>query len=207
MVSGIWGKKIGMAQLFSGDKVVPVTAIDVGNWVVTGTKTKVRDGYNAIQVGQPRRRYLGQESSILWAKKPKQYFTVIREIKIDELPAGITIGRPASFHNQMKMGDLVNVFGTTKGKGFAGVVKRWNFAGPPGSHGSTMGKTTGSIGFMRSQGRVLKGKKMPGHMGVKQRSIRGLDIVKIAEDAPVIFVKGSVPGHAGSLVYIQRQAK
>ncbi len=207
MVSGIWGKKIGMTQLFSGDKVIPVTAIDVGNWVVTGTKTKERDGYNAIQVGRPRKRYIDQKPSVAWVKKPQQYFAVIREIKIDELPENLAIGQRASFYDQMKTGELVNVFGTTKGKGFAGVVKRWGFAGPPGSHGATMGKSTGSIGFMRSQGRVIKGKKMPGHMGVQQRSIRSLDIVKVAEDAPVIFVKGSVPGHAGSLVYIQRQAK
>ena len=207
MVSGIWGKKIGMTQLFSGDKVVPVTAIDVGNWVVTGIKTVERDGYNAIQIGRLRQRYADQKPSVAWTKKPQQYFSDIREVKIDELPENVAIGQEAAFHSEMQAGELVNVFGTTKGKGFAGVVKRWDFGGPPASHGSTMGNRTGSLSFMRSQGRVIKGKKMPGHMGAKRRNVRGLDIIKIAEDAPVIFVKGAVPGHTGSLVYIQQQAK
>lgn len=207
MVSGIWGKKIGMTQLFSGDKVVPVTAIDIGNWVVTGIKTRDRDGYNALQVGLLRERYQGQKPSVTWAKKPKEYFTSIREVKVDELPENVTIGQAISFSDQLQAGEQVNVFGVSKGKGFAGVVKRWDFGGPPASHGSTMGNRTGSLSFMRSQGRVIKGKKMPGHMGAKQRNTRNLDVVKVAEDAPVIFVKGSVPGHSGSLVYIQRQAK
>jgi len=207
MVSGIWGKKIGMTQLFSGDKVVPVTAIDVGNWIVTGIKTKERDGYNAIQVGCPRKRYLNQSATASWMKKPKQYFSFIREIRVEDLPENLTIGQRADFNTQLVEGEQINVFGTSKGKGFTGVIKRWNFGGPPASHGSTMGNRTGSIGFMRSQGKVIKGKKMAGHMGVERLAVKNLDIVKIAQDAPVIFVKGAVPGHAGSLVFIQRQVK
>ncbi len=207
MVSGIWGKKIGMTQLFSGDKVVPVTAIDVGNWVVTGIKTKERDGYSAIQVGCPRKRYANQKAVASWMKKPQQYFSIIREIRVDALPENLAIGQSADFNSQLKEGEQINIFGTSKGKGFAGVVKRWDFAGAPASHGATMGKSTGSIGFMRATGKVLKGKKMPGHMGAERLAVKNLDIVKIASDAPVIFVKGAVPGHAGSLVFIQRQVK
>ncbi len=207
MVSGIWGKKIGMTQLFSGDKVVPVTAIDVSNWVIVGSKTVERDGYNAIRVGCLRKRYAGQKPTAAWMKKPQQYFLVIREIRVEQLPENLTIGQPVDFYGQMQEGEIVNVFGTSKGKGFTGVVKRWDFAGGPASHGSTMGKTTGSLSFMRAQGRVVKGKKMPGHYGVERSVSKNLDVVKIAQDAPVIFVKGAVPGHAGSLVFIQRQAK
>jgi len=207
MVSGMWGKKIGMTQLFSGDKVVPVTAINVGNWIVTGIKTKERDGYNAIQVGCPRKRYLDQKAVVSWMKKPQQYFSVIREIRVADLPENLAIGQRADFNTQLQEGEQVDVFGTSKGKGFAGVVKRWNFNGPPASHGSTMGKTTGSIGFLRSQGKVIKGKRMPGHMGVQRLAVKNLNIVKIAEDAPIVFVKGAIPGHAGSLVFIQRQVK
>ena len=207
MVSGIWGKKIGMTQLFSGDKVVPVTAIDVGKWVITGTKTKERDGYNALQVGYPRKRYADQKPVASWMKKPQQYFSTIREIRVVDLPENLTIGQSANFITQLQEGEYVNVFGTSKGKGFTGVIKRWGFSGAPASHGHTMGRKTGSIGFMRSQGKVIKGKKMPGHMGVERLSVKNLDIVKIAQDAPVIFVKGAVPGHAGSLVFIQRQVK
>jgi large subunit ribosomal protein L3 len=207
MVSGIWGKKIGMTQLFSGDKVVPVTAIDVGNWVVTGFKTTERDGYNAIQVGCPRKRYANQKPSADWMKNLQQYFSFVREIRVEDLPENLSIGQPAELVSHLKEGEQINVFGTSKGKGFAGVVKRWDFGGPPASHGSTMGNRTGSIGFMRSQGKVIKGKKMPGHLGVERLAVKNLDVVKIAEDAPVIFVKGAVPGHAGSLVFIQRQVK
>src|SRR3989344_463920 len=183
MVSGIWGKKIGMTQLFSGDKVVPVTAINVGNWIVTGIKTKERDGYNAIQVGCPRKRYLDQKAVVSWMKKPQQYFSVIREIRVADLPENLAIGQRADFNTQLQEGEQVDVFGTTKGK------------------------TTGSIGFLRSQGKVIKGKRMPGHMGVQRLAVKNLNIVKIAEDAPIVFVKGAIPGHAGSLVFIQRQVK
>ncbi len=207
MVSGIWGKKIGMTQLFSGDNVVPVTAIDVSNWVITGLKTKERDGYNAIQIGCLRKRYIGQKPNENWVKKAKQYFSDIREVKVNEFPEGIVIGKSASLYQHVKEGDLVNVFGTSKGKGFTGVVKRWDFGGPPATHGATMGKKTGSLSFMRAQGRVIKGKRMAGHMGVESHAVKNLNIVKIADDAPIIFVRGAVPGHKGSLVYVQRQVK
>ena len=179
MVSGIWGKKIGMTQLFSGDKVVPVTAIDVSNWIVTGIKTKERDGYNAVQVGCPRKRYADQKPVAAWMKKPQHYFEIIREIRVDELPENLTIGQFAQFSTELKEGEYVNVLGTSKGKGFAGVIKRWNFAGAPASHGSTMGRRTGSIGFMRAQGKVIKGKKMPGHLGVERLAVKNLNIVKM----------------------------
>ncbi len=202
MVTGIWGRKIGMTQVFENDKVIPVTAIDVSNWVVTGFKTKERDGYTAVQIGAVRKRYAGQTPVESWIKKPKQYFSVLREVAVDEIPEGISVGQ--SFQFDLKKGDSVDVFGTTKGKGFAGVVRRWNFAGSPASHGSTMGKSTGSLGFLTREGRVIKGKKMPGHMGARNRAVKNLPIVNVLEESPVILVKGSVPGHAGSLLYLKK---
>lgn len=208
MVSGIWGKKIGMTQVFDNDKVIPVTVIDLSDWVVTGIKTKERDGYNAVQVGCLKKKYSKQKPLAHWMKKPSEYFAVMREIPLKELPDTIAIGQPVTFYDDIKKGERVNVFGVTRGRGFAGVVKRWGFAGAPASHGATMGKTPGALSFMRTQGRVVKGKKMPGHMGVARRVMKNLDVVQVEVDnGPIVLVKGSVPGHAGSLLFIQRQDK
>ncbi len=205
MISGIWGKKLGMTQVFEDDRVVPVTVIDVSNWVVTGIKTQEKDGYNAIQVGCLRKRFAGQKALASWMKKPQTYFGEIREIPVTELPQNIAMGQSVDFYGEIRKGDHVNVFGITKGRGFAGVVKRHRFRAGPSSHGDTMGKNPGSLSFMRSQGRVIKGKRLPGHMGVDQRVMKNLDVVKVENNGPVILVKGSVPGHAGSLLFIQRQ--
>ena len=204
MTKEFWGKKIGMTQLFVGDKVVPVTAIDVAHWVVTQVKTQERDGYNAIQVGLPRDRYAQQSFSADWLKKLKKHFVFIKEVQMPSEVLDVTVGQPAHFHLQLAEGEAVNVTGTTKGGGFAGVVRRHGFAGAAASHGQTMGKRPGSLSFMRSRGRVIKGKRLPGHMGVLQRIMRKLDVVKIEQDSHVVFVKGSVPGKSGSLVFVKK---
>lgn len=203
MRTEIWGKKIGMTQLFVGDKVVPVTAIDVAHWVITNVKTQERDGYNAIQIGLPRDRYIGQAFAADWLQKTKKHFVFLKEVKTDNV-AEASIGQSADFFAKLAENDVVSVTGTTKGCGFAGVVRRHDFNGPPGSHGSTMGKRPGSLGFMRSRGRVIKGKRLPGHMGDKQRVMQGLQVVKIEQDAKIVLVKGSVPGKPGSLVFVRK---
>jgi len=205
MLSGLWGKKIGITQVFHNDKVIPVTVIDVGNWVITDIKTVDRDGYNAIQVGAVRKRYAGEKATIQWVRNPKEYFTVLREIRVDVLPENIKIGKEVDFYDQLEPGKTVDVFGITIGRGFAGVIKRHSFRGPPASHGSTMGRRPGSIGHMRARGRVIKGKRMPGHLGVQKCVMKNLEIVEVKKDGPVVLVKGSVPGYAGSLVFIRKQ--
>lgn len=200
----MWGKKVGMTQVFVNDKVVPVTAINVGNWLITGIRNKERDGYDAIQVGCLKKRHAKAQFSADWLKSIKKYFSMIKEIKVSQAVDDVEIGKPVDFYNHLNQGDKVDVFGITKGHGFAGVVKRHDFAGPPASHGSTMGKKPGSIGFMTSQGKVIKGKAMPGHMGVDRRVMRNLEVVKIEKDAPVVLVKGSIPGHVGSYVFIRK---
>lgn len=205
MSKGLWGKKVGMTQIFENDKVVPVTAIDVSDWVVTNVRTKERDGYAAIQVGCVKKRYSDKTFSQDWIKKPKEYFSFVREIRLDDDAQDITIGQSADFYTGFNQGDKVDITGRTIGRGFAGVVKRHNFGGPPGSHGSTMGKNPGSIGSFRSQGKVIKGKKLPGHMGNKQRMMRNLKIVKkIEENGKLLLVKGAIPGKSGSLVFIRK---
>ena len=164
MTTGFWGKKVGMTQVFVNDKVVPVTVIDTASWVVVGIKTVDRDGYSAIQVGCIKPRYAAMSFDKSWTKDLSKYFSLVREIKVDGDVKSFEIGAPVSFED-VKVGDLVSVTGATKGCGFAGVVRRHGFAGPPGSHGSTMGNRPGSIGFITSQGKVIKGKKLPGRMG------------------------------------------
>ena len=124
---------------------------------------------------------------------------------MENIPGSISLGQKVDFFNQFKEGEVVDVFGFTKGRGFAGVVKRWGFAGARGSHGAKMGKAPGSLSFMRSQGRVIKGKKMPGHMGTERRMMKKLSVVKVENAGPLILVKGSVPGYAGSLLFIRKQ--
>jgi len=204
MLKGIWGKKIGMTQIFSeNNKVVPVTVIDIDHWVVTNHKFKERDGYDAVQVGSLRKKYCGKDFSQEWLKNTKKYFSVLREITLGDASQKFEIG-PLDFSSIVSVGEAVDVFGITKGHGFQGVVKRHGFTGGRASHGPRFGRIPGSLSFMRSEGKVIKGKKLPGHMGVDQRVMRNLEIIKIEPESNVVLVKGSVPGGSGSLVFIRK---
>jgi len=204
MVTGLWGKKIGMTQVFDKEKVIPVTVIDLGRWIVTNVKTKDRDGYDAVQVGCVKERFVSELFSPQWLKDPKKYFSIMKEIDTLDTVDDLSIGKPAKFYSSLKPGDAIDVAGTTKGHGFAGVVKRHRFSGPPGSHGSTMGKRPGSIGHMRAQGKVIKGKRLPGHMGADKRVVRGLEVVSLEPEKNLMIIKGSVPGKAGSLLFVKK---
>lgn len=204
MAAGFWGRKIGMTQLFVQDRVVPVTAVDVSNWIIFGLKSPERDGYAAIQIGRIKDRYAQQAFSTEWLKKPAQYFLHIREIPMVESVTPEQIGKPLDARTLVAIGDMVQVTGKTIGRGFQGVVKRHNFNGPPGSHGSCLGKRPGSSSSYRSQGRVIPGKRFPGHMGNETCVMRNLEVVRIEEQQSVVFLKGSVPGKAGSLLSIAK---
>jgi large subunit ribosomal protein L3 len=123
---------------------------------------------------------------------------------MDQPDDSLQIGQALDFRNYVTQGDAIHVTGTSKGRGFQGGVKRHGFGGLPASHGSTMHRRTGSVSHMRSQGRVIKGKRLPGHHGVDQKVMRNLEVVQIEKDAPVILVKGSVPGHSGAFVFITK---
>lgn len=204
MVAGFWGKKIGMTQLFSGNKVVPATVIDTSSWYVTDIKTQERDGYHAVQVGKVKERYEKEQFSPAWLKNKRAYFTFVREIPMKEPVEGLEIGKVADFYTLFNEGDSVDVSGVTKGAGFAGVVRRHNYTGGRGSHGCTLGRNPGSIGGLTRSGKVIKGKGLPGHMGVKKRMMENLEVVKVLKDDNAIVVKGSIPGKAGSLVFVRR---
>lgn len=205
MLRGIWGKKIGMTQAFAQNNVVPATVIDIGHWFITNIKTVGRDGYAAIQVGLLRKKYYGKEFDNEWLKNNKRYFAAVKEIKASEQDlVDVHVGKPFDMGALLEAGSVVHVFGITKGKGFQGVVKRHGFSGGRASHGPRFGRWPGSLSFMRSQGRVIKGKKMPGHDGVVRRVVRNLEVLFVKEDACIAVVKGSVPGNAGSLVFMEK---
>lgn len=205
MVRGLWGKKIGMTQVFSGEKVVPVTAIDVSNWYVTQVKTVEKDGYSALKMGHLKNKYSGQEFSIDWIKEPRIYFSEFKEVNLSD-KASQKIGDKADL-TVLSVGENVDAFGISKGAGFQGVVKRHGFAGGRASHGATFGRFTGSLSYMRSRGRVPKGKKMPGHMGTEKNVMQNLEIMRIEPAADIILVKGSVPGKSGSLIFLKKALK
>lgn len=200
----LWGKKIGMTQIFSNNAVIPVTAIDVAHWIIVGIKTKERDGYGAVQVGLIKPRYADVAFDTVWLTQLQKYFHHIKEIAFDGDVATLVVGQPVDFNTIVNTGDFVDVMGITIGHGFAGVIKRHNFRGAPGSHGSDMGRRPGSSSSYRSQGKIIKGKKFPGHMGVDARVMKNLEIVAVDKDAHMVLVKGSVPGKSGSLLCIRK---
>lgn len=204
MATGIWGRKIGMTQVFANDKVVPVTAIDIAGWYVTNIKTAEKDGYNALQVGKVKDRYKAEKHNKEWIKKPNQYYSFIREIPLKEATTEFVVGRHIDFSQLVQLGEKVDVRSKTIGKSFAGVVKRHGFAGPPASHGSTMGNRPGSIGSLVKSGHVIKGKRLPGHMGCDNQMMRNLEIVMVEAETKTLLVKGSIPGKAGSLVFVRK---
>ncbi|MCK4264932.1 50S ribosomal protein L3 [Candidatus Babeliales bacterium] len=206
MLTSLLGNKIGMTQLFNEErKVVPVTVVDVSNWLITQIKIKERDGYDALQIGKVKSKYIKQSFSDEWISKKRNYFSALREVKLTE-SGDFTIGAKVDFDQLgMKEGDFVDVSGTSKGLGFQGVIKRWNFSGGPKSHGSTFHKKPGSIGFLRRQGKVIKGQKLPGQCGSKRITVKGLEIVRFDKESGYLFIKGSVPGKKSSLVYISKQ--
>jgi len=205
MITGLWGRKIGMTQVFTdAGIVVPVTAIDLAGWIVTQIKQKNVDGYDAVQLGCVKQRYKDQSFSSEWLKDKPTYFVAFKEVSIVAHDAGIQVGHPADIDALLAGGDNVDVFGTTIGRGFQGGVKRHGFKGGPRTHGDDLGRSPGSIGYMRSRGRVIKGIRMAGHMGCDRRVMKNLKVIKIEPNAKVVLVKGSIPGKTGSFVFVRK---
>lgn len=205
MINGLWGRKIGMTQVFTADHVaVPVTVVDVAHWVVTQIKTHAKDGYDGVQFGFIRPRFQEDEFSTEWLSSPKRYFTVVREARIVDPAATYQIGQFVTPEVVFAQGDAVDVEGITMGRGFQGVVKRHGHKGGRGSHGDKLGRQPGSLEGMRTSGRVRKGRCLPGHMGVEHKTIRNLSVVGIDSDARVVLVKGSLPGKSNGLVFIRK---
>jgi large subunit ribosomal protein L3 len=202
MVTTILGRKLGMTQVWSDDdKLLPVTVIEAGPCVVTQVKTEKRDGYKAVQIGFGDVKKINKPMKGHFDKarvEPKKHLAEIRLGAADSLKLGETI-RVDAFAE----GQAVHVTGTSKGKGFAGVMKRHNFKGGPGGHGSHFHRAPGSVGQCATPSRVFKGLKLPGHMGSETVTVKNLDIVKIDLEQNLLIVKGAVPGGKNALLTIR----
>ena len=206
-MKGILGRKIGMTQVFTeSGKLIPVTVIEVEKNVVTQIKTKENDGYEAIQLGfgNTREKLATKASAGHTAKAkttPKRFFKEIKGVDINSYSLGQEISADI-----FEAGEVVDVTGTTKGKGFQGVIKRHGQSRGPMGHGSHYHRRPGSMGTMRPM-RVFKGKKLPGHMGTLTVTIQNLKIVAVDTENNVILVSGNVPGPKKSLVLIKSAIK
>jgi len=206
MFPGIIGKKIGMTQLFQeSGETVAVTAIQAGPSVVTQIKSRDRDGYDAIQVGfienkVKQSQLSSPEKGHLRGLENVRY---LREFRTDDI-SSVKRGDKVDV-GFLKHGDLVNVIGFSKGRGFAGVVKRYHFAGGPKTHGQTdRHRAPGSIGATTFPGRVFKGKRMAGHMGNKRVTARKLEVIQADPERNLLLVKGAVPGANRGLLIIEK---
>ncbi len=210
MTIGVVGRKTGMTRVFTEDGVsVPVTVVQVEPNRVSQVKTVETDGYQAIQVTVGERRAQHRVSQPIkghMAKADTRMGRGLWEFRVEdlgELAVGseITVGR-------FEAGQKIDVTGQSKGKGFAGVIKRWNFGMQDATHGNSLShRAPGSIGNCQTPGRVFKGKKMAGHMGAERVTVQGLEVVRIDEEKGLILVKGAVPGANGSDVIIKPAAK
>ena len=198
------GKKLGMTQIFddAGD-VVPVTVVQAGPCVVVQKKTKEHDGYDAIQVGFEERteKRLPKALKKHFSKRNVKPFRFLKEFRI--LPEVKFEEGQVLTVESFKTGDFVKVTGTSKGKGFAGVIKRHGKAGGPASHGSRFHRTTGSIGQRTSPGEVFKNMKLPGHMGDKTVTVKNLKVVGVQPAENLLFLRGAVPGANHQMIVIQ----
>lgn len=207
MTRGLIGKKLGMTEVFSEDGIfVPVTVIEVEPSVVVQKKTSAKDGYDALQLGYGRvsQRKLTKPLQGHLKKADKGYFRILREFKGDT--EGYEVGQEISI-DMFAPGDFVDVVGTTKGKGFAGVIKRHGFGGGRASHGSMFHRAPGSIGASADPSRVFKGTKLPGHMGTDRKTVQNLVVWAVRPELNALLVKGAVPGNKNAFVVVKQAIK
>ena len=207
MKKALLGKKLGMTQIFDENgKVIPVTVIEAGPCTVVQVKTKDADGYEAVQLGfgEVKAKKVTKPAAGHFKKanvEPKKH---LREFRLEEISYNVGDELKADVFTA---GESVDITGTTKGKGFQGVIKRHGQSRGPMGHGSMYHRRPGSMGPTSTPGRVFKGKKLPGHMGMQQVTIQNLEIVNVDLDKNVILVKGSVPGNKGAILKIKDSVK
>lgn len=206
--SGLFGKKLGMTQIFDESGVcIPVTILQVGPCAIVQIKSRSTDGYSAVQIGfepiEEKKRnkpYLGH-----FKKKGLTPFRYLGEFRIPE-EQNYEIGRRLDV-NLFQVGDCIDITGTSKGKGFQGVIKRHGFSGGPGAHGSRFHRVPGSIGQCTTPGEVDKGRKLPGRMGSDRVKARNLKIVAIRSEENIVLAKGAVPGPNDGLIFMHLNEK
>lgn len=209
-MNGILGRKIGMTQVFTEDgRAIPVTVIEAGPCTVTAVKNPERDGYAAVQLGFGQHRRLNKPRLGHVRKatgnneiRPR----ILREIRGGA--EGAQLGQHVTVDMVFAKDDVVDIIGTSKGKGFQGTVKRWGFRGGPKTHGqSDRHRAPGSIGAGTTPGRVMKGQKMSGHMGHERVTVQNLQVVDIDAENHVLLVRGAVPGPRNGMVMVRKAVK
>jgi large subunit ribosomal protein L3 len=201
-MKGILGKKLGTTQVFTEDgRLIPVTVIEAGPVKVVQKKEKDKDGYEALQIGFDiirKEKNVTKPMKGHFKKTSSAYFRFIREMEMGGFNAGddITV-------DIFSKGEKVSVTGTSKGKGFQGVMKRHNYKGGPGSHGSMFNRAPGSIGSSSYPSRVWKNKALPGHMGDERVTVRNIEIIDVRKEQNIMLVKGAVPGATGGYLIIK----
>ncbi|MGJ3243213.1 MAG: 50S ribosomal protein L3 [Opitutales bacterium] len=202
------GKKVGMTQVFDdANQLVPVTVVEAGPCPVTQIKTSEKDGYSAVQIGY-RPQKAGRLSAAERGHLKKAGVDPVSELQEfrTEDTAGYNLGEPLTVE-KLEGVAKVDIIGVSKGRGFQGVVKRYRFAGGNKTHGSMTHRRGGSYGMCQWPGEILKGKKMPGHMGAKRRTVQNLKVVKIIPEKNLILIKGSLPGFKNGLITIRPAKK
>ena len=209
MQKAIIGRKVGMTQIFDPDgKVIAVTVIEAGPCVVTQKKTAEKEGYSAVQMGFEDIivRRISKPEAGHFKKNDLPFKKFLREFKLED-DSSLSVGDIVKA-DTFASGDRVDVTGTSKGKGFAGTIKRYNGHRTPMSHGGgPVHRHAGSMGANSSPSRIFKGKKMPGHMGAEQVTVQNLDVVLVDPERNVIAVRGAVPGPKGGIVYLKNTVK
>lgn len=206
MIRGLLAKKIGMSSIFSPDgHRLPVTILQVGPCVVTRIKTQDQDGYEALQIGfeEKNQKKVNRPLAGHFKKSGGRAFSFLREFFADncsEFKEGQTLTVDI-----FETGERVDVSGTSKGRGYAGVIKRWGFHGGRKTHGSHFHRAPGSIGMCAWPAKVMKGKKLPGHYGDSRVTVKGLEVVDIRPEQNLLIIKGAVPGCQGGLLEVRKR--
>jgi len=204
MSKGLIGRKLGMTQIYWEDgMVIPVTVVESGPCVVVQKKTMDTDGYDAIQVGfgSVKDKRVTKPLAGHFAAAQKGNFRFLKEFRVDA-PEEYEVGQELSV-DMFSVGEYVDVTGTSKGRGFAGVVKRHGFKGGRATHGSMFHRAPGSIGASANPSRVFKGQRLPGHMGNKRTTVQNLMVVGIRPEQNLLFIRGAVPGSKNSIVIVK----
>ena len=207
-MNGLLGKKVGMTQIFTEEgNVIPVTVIEAGPMVVTQIKNVENDGYNAVQVGfgDAKEKSLNKPQKGQFEKAGVSFRKHLREFRVEN-SSEYTVGQEISA-DIFATGQKVDVTGISKGKGFQGVIKRHGQSRGPETHGSRYHRRPGSMGACATPGRVFKGKKLAGHMGVDKVTIQNLEVVRVDAEKNLVLVKGAIPGPKRSLVTIKKAVK
>ncbi|MCJ8276076.1 MAG: 50S ribosomal protein L3 [Bdellovibrionales bacterium] len=208
-LNGLFGFKVGMATVYSEKGVqVPVTVLKVDPWTVTQVKTQETDKYSAVQISLLKKAEKNTSASEKGHLKKagldqKTGASLVREIR-QELPEGVRVGQEAGV-STFEVGQKLRITAKSKGRGFAGAMKRWNFAGGPAAHGSTFHRQPGSVGNRTWPGRIMPGKKLPGHFGDETVTVKNVEVVDVQVEEGLLLLKGPVPGARNGLVQLQKQ--